>query len=116
VMGVVQVTVQTAVGPASLGMGAASVQLSRALGAALGTALVGTVLFAALTWSDADAAHLFGAMIQQGPEVLTGPRSTGQAEVHTEIANAFRAAFLVIAAFTATGVLLAWTIPARRLS
>ena len=51
VMGVVQVTVQSAAGVASLGSAAASVQLSRALGAAFGTALVGTVLFAVLTWT-----------------------------------------------------------------
>ena len=57
VMGVVQVTVQSAAGVASLGSAAASVQLSRALGAAFGTALVGTVLFAVLTWQDPDAAR-----------------------------------------------------------
>ena len=67
VMGVVQVTVQSAAGVASLGSAAASVQLSRALGAAFGTALVGTVLFAVLTWSDPDAANLFGAMVARGP-------------------------------------------------
>jgi hypothetical protein len=116
VMGVVQVTVQSAAGVASLGSAAASVQLSRALGAAFGTALVGTVLFAVLTWRDPQAAQLFGAMVREGQQVvaaLAGPR---QAEVHAVITGAFRAAFLAIACFTATGVLLAWTIPARRLS
>src|SRR5690606_37145696 len=48
VMGVVQVTVQVAAGPARLGVAAATVQLSRTLGAALGTALVGAVLFGTL--------------------------------------------------------------------
>jgi hypothetical protein len=116
VMGVVQVTVQSAAGVASLGSAAASVQLSRALGAAFGTALVGTVLFAVLTWRDPQAAQLFGAMVREGQQVfaaLPGPR---QAEVHAVITGAFRAAFLAIACFTAMGVLLAWTIPARRLS
>ena len=70
VMGVVQVTVQTAAGVAALGSAAASVQLSRALGAAFGTALVGTVLFAVLSWTNPETAQLFGAMIRQGPEML----------------------------------------------
>ncbi len=52
VMGVVQVTVQNAAGTASLGSAAASVQLSRSIGAAAGTALVGTVLFATLALGD----------------------------------------------------------------
>ena len=116
VMGVVQVTVQTAAGIASLGSAAASVQLSRALGAAFGTALVGTVLFAVLTWRDAEAANLFGAMVREGQAVVAGLPAARQAEVHAIITGAFRAAFFAIAGFTATGVLLAWTIPARRLS
>ena len=116
VMGVVQVTVQTAAGVAALGSAAASVQLSRALGAAFGTALVGTVLFAVLSWTNPETAQLFGAMIRQGPEMLASLPVGRQAQVHAEIASAFRAAFLVIAGFTATGVLLAWTIPTRRLS
>jgi EmrB/QacA subfamily drug resistance transporter len=116
VMGVVQVTVQSAAGSASLGAAAASVQLSRAIGAAFGTALVGTVLFAVLAWTNAETARLFAAVIQQGPEVLAGLPAARQSQVHAEIISAFRAAFLVIAGFTATGVLLAWSIPARRLS
>src|SRR5262245_12741685 len=116
VMGVVQVTVQSAAGVASLGSAAASVQLSRALGAAFGTALVGTVLFAVLTWNDPDAANLFGAMVRKGQEVVAGLPVARQAEVHAIITGAFRAAFLAIACFTTIGVVLAWTIPARRLS
>jgi hypothetical protein len=34
----------------------------------------------------------------------------------TEIASAFRAAFLTMAAFAAAGLALAWSIPSRRLS
>jgi hypothetical protein len=44
VMGVVQVTVQNAAGLASLGSAAASVQLSRSIGAAVGLAVLGTIL------------------------------------------------------------------------
>jgi len=49
VMGVVQVTVQYAAGPKQLGEAAASVQFSRSVGAAFGTALVTAVLFAVLS-------------------------------------------------------------------
>ncbi len=75
VMGVVQVTVQSAAGVASLGSAAASVQLSRALGAAFGTALVGTVLFAVLTWSDPDAAQPVRRHGARGPAGCCGPAS-----------------------------------------
>jgi EmrB/QacA subfamily drug resistance transporter len=115
VMGVVQVTVQNAAGSAALGSAAASVQLSRSMGAAAGTALVGTVLFASLALGNPEAARLFGALLQQGPGALASAPATGAAALHAEIAAAFRAAFMTIAAFAAAGVVLAWSIPERRL-
>ncbi|MDZ5697352.1 hypothetical protein [Chelativorans sp. M5D2P16] len=90
VMGVVQVTVQTAAGAARLGTAAATVQFSRSLGAALGTAIVGTVLFAALASTDAEAARLFGSILQKGPEVLGSLPAPRRAIVQEEIADAFR--------------------------
>src|SRR4029453_16797310 len=48
VMGVVQVTVQTVAGREGVGAAAGSVQFSRSVGAAFGTAAVGGVLFATL--------------------------------------------------------------------
>ena len=115
VMGVVQVTVQNAAGAASLGSAAASVQLSRSIGAAVGTALVGTVLFAALALGDPGAAPLFAALLEGGPGSLATVPPARQPVVQAEIAGAFRAAFLTVAAFAAAGVALAWSIPARRL-
>jgi EmrB/QacA subfamily drug resistance transporter len=116
VMGVVQVTVQTAAGSASLGSAAASVQLSRSIGAAIGTALVGTVLFAMLSLSDPEAARLLAGLVQLGPTAIAGLPAERQAVVLAEVATAFRAAFLTIAAFAGIGTVLAWTIPMRRLS
>jgi MFS family permease len=115
VMGVVQVTVQNAADRASLGSAAASVQLSRSIGAAAGTALVGTVLFATLALGDPATARLFGALLEQGPAALAGRPLLDVALHQAEIAAAFRAAFLTIAAFAAVGIALAWSIPARRL-
>ena len=91
-------------------------QLSRSIGAAVGTALVGTVLFATLSLSDPDAARLFATLVQQGPDALAALPAARQAMVLPEIATAFRAAFLTMAAFAAIGLWLAWSIPTRRLS
>jgi EmrB/QacA subfamily drug resistance transporter len=116
VMGVVQVTVQNAAGAAALGSAAASVQLSRSIGAAAGTALVGTVLFAALSLSDPATASLFATLVQQGTDALAALPAPRRAIALDEIARAFRAAFLTMAAFAALGLWLAWSIPTRRLS
>lgn len=115
VMGVVQVTVQTASLPNSLGAGAASVQLSRSLGAAAGTALVGTILFATLALVDPDAARIFSSLIEQGRHAAPSLPAARQAIIQAEIALAFRMAFLTIAGFALCGLVLAWTIPTRRL-
>ncbi len=114
VMGVVQVTVQSASGPARLGEAAASVQFSRSIGAAFGTALVATVLFAFLAIRNPDAARAFADLVEHrhlgGGGVLAQPAS-----VQADIAAAFRVAFLTIAAFTTAGFFLALTNPLRRI-
>jgi len=111
----VQVTVQNAAGSASLGSAAASVQLSRSIGAAVGTALVGSVLFATVSLSDPDAARLFAALVQLGPGTLGELSLERQAIIFSEVGVAFRNAFLVVALFAASGALLAWTTPSRRI-
>jgi EmrB/QacA subfamily drug resistance transporter len=114
VMGVVQVTVQTAAGPQRLGEAAASVQFSRSIGAAFGTAMVGAVLFSALSAKSPDAARLFAAMAtHSGPPATALPGATG-ASIEA-IAEAFRAAFLAVAAFTAAAFFFALAIPMRRI-
>ena len=115
VMGVVQVTVQVVAGPKMLGAAAASVQFSRSVGAALGTAMVAAVLFSWLASSDPDAARLFGIMVERGPSAMASLEPMRRAVVQSEIAGAFEAAFLTIAGFTGIGLLLAWSIPVRRI-
>jgi EmrB/QacA subfamily drug resistance transporter len=115
VMGVVQVTVQAVSGPRLLGTGAAMVQFSRSVGAAVGTAAVATILFSILLASDRGTASLFGSIIEHGPEVIANLPPARQAVIHAQIGEAFRAAFLTIAAFTGVGTLLAWSLPLRRL-
>jgi EmrB/QacA subfamily drug resistance transporter len=116
VMGVVQVTVQTAAGPAMIGSAAASVQFSRSIGAAFGTSVATAVLFSVLALSDPDAAHAFDALIQTGPGALQSWPAARQAVIVAEVTDAFRAAFLAVAVFATGALALAWSIPMRRLS
>jgi MFS family permease len=114
-MPVVQMTVQTVAGPRFLGSAAASVQFSRSVGASLGTALVGAVLFAVLAAHDTQTAAMFAHLVQEGPKALEALPPAQQTVVRAEIANAFRAAFLTIGCFTTTGMLFAWWLPVRRI-
>ncbi len=114
-MPVVQITVQTVAGPKNLGAASASVQFSRSIGAALGTALVGAVLFAVLAARDPAMARLFADVVERGPGVLVGVPEAVRDGLAVEIAGAFRAAFLTIAAFSAGTAVLAWTLPVRRI-
>jgi EmrB/QacA subfamily drug resistance transporter len=114
-MPVVQMTVQVVAGPKLLGAAAASVQFSRSVGAVFGTALVGAVLFAALAWRDPALAHAFTTLVEQGPRVLADMAPARRVLVQAEIAGAFRAAFLTIAAFSTAGMLFAWWLPVRRI-
>jgi hypothetical protein len=115
VMSVVQVTVQTVAGQRSLGAAAASVQFSRSVGAAFGTAIVATVLFAVLAAVDPDAAGLFGRSLEHGPGVLASLSAARQSVVQAEIALAFQVAFLTMAIFAAGALVLAWSLPVRRI-
>jgi EmrB/QacA subfamily drug resistance transporter len=115
VMGVVQVTVQSAAGPTRLGEGAASVQFSRSIGAAFGTALVTSVLFAVLSMKSPEAARLFAAMTEHASNAASNLPAAQAAEIRVVIAEAFRIAFLSIAAFAAIGFVLALSIPLRRI-
>ncbi|MDR3535309.1 MAG: MFS transporter [Acetobacteraceae bacterium] len=114
-MPVVQMTVQTVCGPKFLGAAAASVQFSRSVGAAFGTALVGAVLFALLAAQDPQTAGLFAGLVEEGPRVLAALPNAQRLLVQTEIADAFRGAFLTIACFTTGGMLFAWWLPVRRI-
>jgi predicted MFS family arabinose efflux permease len=115
VMGVVQVTVQTASGSAKLGEAAASVQFSRSIGAALGTAVVAAVLFAVLALKNPEAARAFATMVEQGRAATAAVPEAQRAAIQADIADAFRSAFLTMAAFTTGGFFLAVTNPLRRI-
>jgi EmrB/QacA subfamily drug resistance transporter len=115
VMGVVQVMVQSAAGRLRLGEAAASVQFSRSIGAAFGTALVATRLFGVLAIRNPDAAGVFAAMVQFASRVGPALAPVEPAGIQADIAIAFRAAFLLMAGFTTAGFFLALTNPLRKI-
>jgi len=115
VMPVVQTTVQMLAGPRLLGAASASVQFSRSIGSALGTALVGAVLFGTLTATDPAVAALFAQIVQRGPSALAGLSPERLVVVQSEIANGFRAAFGTIALFPILGTFMALIMPVRRI-
>ena len=114
-MPVVQLTVQIAAGPKNLGAASASVQFTRSIGAALGTAAIGAVLFASLAAQDSRAADLFAEVVERGLAVLAHATAEMRQMLALDIVGAFRAAFLTIAGFSAVAMVLAWTLPMRRL-
>ncbi|TFF27270.1 MFS transporter [Jiella endophytica] len=115
VMGVVQLTVQLASGREQLGAGAATVQFSRSLGAAVGTALVATVLFATMTHGNPGAGEAFARILQEGPQALDSLGAAEQTAIEGRLQDAFRNAFLCIAGFSFMALALAWSLPIRRL-
>jgi EmrB/QacA subfamily drug resistance transporter len=116
VMAVVQVTVQMASGAKMLGAGAATVQFSRSVGAAFGTAVVAAVLFAMLAASDPDTAHLFARMVNQGADAMAELSSARRVAVQAQISDAFRGAFLAVATFVALGLICALSVPMKRIA
>lgn len=118
VMGVVQVNVQSEADPRLLGIAAASVQLSRSMGAALGTALAGAVLFAIV----ANGAAMNGGLVDghalqailQGDSRLLGVMGPERvAALRADMASGFRVIFAMIAVYAGIGSALAWSIPRR---
>ena len=110
-----QITVQVIGGARNLGAAAASVQLSRSLGSAFGAAAAGAVLFGILSALDQQTATLFFEMVRRGPGVLASLTPEHRALVQSEVAVAFRGVFLTVAFFACTTVVMAATLPVRRL-
>ncbi|MBR0666295.1 MFS transporter [Roseomonas hellenica] len=111
---VAQTTVQVAAGAARLGAAAASVQLSRNLGAATGTALLGAVLFGGLALAGGEVATLFSRVVAAPGLVATLPAEDA-AGLKAALSAAFRAMFLTAAGFCAVAAVLSTRVPLRRI-
>ena len=111
-----QITVQVAGGAARLGAAAASVQYARTLGAAIGTTLLGAVLFGTLAAGDPHWAELFARLVREGPATLLAMLPEAErAGLRAVLSEVFRLGFLTAAAMAALGSLIAWRVPIRRL-
>lgn len=115
VMAVVQITVQRAAGVGALGAAAASVQFSRSVGAAIGTALVGTALFLSLAAGDPQVADVFRSLVEGVPGPLASLSPDRKLLAEADIGHAFGVAFLVISFFATASVGLAWSHSERHL-
>jgi EmrB/QacA subfamily drug resistance transporter len=115
VMPAIQLTVQAAAGREALGRATASISLSRAVGGALGTAAVGTVLAASIGHADGMVAEVLSHVAEQGPAQLALLSADQQAHLAAQLADAFRFAFLLVAGITAAGAVLAARVPVQRL-
>ena len=114
VMPPTQVTVQMAAGRDALGAATASISLSRSVGGAIGVAIVGAVLFAQIDRSADAASALLHQAVEGGTAFIATLTDAQRAQVGGRIDEIYRVAFLVIAAISATGALLAATIPTLR--
>ena len=73
-------------------------------------------MFGFLTLKNPQAARVFAAMVEQGTDNAgTALSELQRAAIKTDITDAFRAAFLLIAGFTTAGFFLALTHPLRRI-
>jgi hypothetical protein len=110
-----QVVVQQIARSKQLGMAAASVQLSRSLGSAFGTALAAALLFGLLTSWNPDAAALFFNVVRHGAGVLTSLPTDQAVQARADITRAFSGVFLLVAGISCLSVAMAVTLPVRRL-
>ena len=111
VMPPTQVTVQLAAGREALGVATATISLSRAFGGAIGVAIVGATLFAQIDRSADGSSALLHQAIEGGSAYIRAMSASARSELVARVDELFRIVFLVIAAFTATGALIATTIP-----
>lgn len=110
-----QVIIQDTAGRASLGAATASISVSRSFGGALGSAAVGALLYALLGGGDIDMARILAEGSERGGSVAGSLTLATQQALVSRLEIAFRGVFAMIAFLTACGVLLAWSVPLRRL-
>jgi EmrB/QacA subfamily drug resistance transporter len=114
VMAVVQVTILSEAGQ-YLGTATASIQLSRSLGAAAGTAIASAVLFAVIAMTGTEVSRELLALLQGSEEALASLSDGAEAVIRGNVATAFQAVFLTTAVYSAITLVLAWSMPRRTL-
>jgi EmrB/QacA subfamily drug resistance transporter len=115
VMPPTQIIVQSAGGHGALGRAVASMAVSRAIGGALGVALVGGLVFLLVGHRDSEMATLLPRIAESGGAFLATLPEAQCASITGRLDGAFRIVFLLIGAITAIGALVASRVPAQRL-
>ena len=115
VMSVTQIVVQNSAGREALGSATASVSVCRSLGGALGVALTGALLFAALAKGDALLTSILPQLAQTGGAALASLLPAERAALVAHLDSAFQLVFLSIAGITALGAAIAATVPGTKL-
>lgn len=111
VMPPTQVTVQLAAGREALGVATATISLSRAVGGAIGVAVVGAVLFAQIDQGAGGASALLRQAMEGGSAFIAQMTNEQREQLSARVDEIYRIAFLVIAAICAIGAAIATTIP-----
>ena len=73
------------------------------------------MLFAVLSLRNPEAARAFATMVEHGRALAPSLAPAQRAAIQADIAGAFGAAFLTMAAFSTAGFFLALTNPLRRI-
>jgi EmrB/QacA subfamily drug resistance transporter len=111
VMPPTQVTVQYAAGREALGAATATISVSRAVGGAIGVAIVGAILFGMLAAPDGTMSPALRGVIEGGPAFVGRLSETERAALSGSLDRAYRVIFFVLAAISATGAMVARTVP-----
>ncbi|MEP7207233.1 MAG: MFS transporter [Casimicrobiaceae bacterium] len=115
VMPPTQVIVQHAAGRSALGSATASIAMARSIGGAVGVAIVGAVLFAAVGRDHGDTSTSLNAALEGGAAFIAKLAPADRAALGTRLDHAFRLAFAIIAAMAAVGAAIAVTVPKPKL-
>ncbi len=111
VMPPTQVIVQHASGREALGAATASIAIARAMGGAVGVALVGAVLFVVVGKESGDVSTTLNAALEGGSAFMAQLAEPQRAALAARLDHAFGLVFAMIAAMSAMGAVIALTVP-----
>jgi EmrB/QacA subfamily drug resistance transporter len=115
VMPPTQIIVQSAGGQHALGRAVASMAVSRAMGGALGVAIVGALLYILIGRRDSELAAVFPRIAESGGAFLASLPDAQRLSITGRLDSAFTIVFLLIAGITGIGAVIAARVPAQRL-
>jgi EmrB/QacA subfamily drug resistance transporter len=115
VMPATQIIVQIAGGQHALARAVASMAVSRAIGGAMGVAVVGGLVFLLVGHRDNELARLLPRIAESGGAFLATLPEAQRLSLTARLDDAFRIVFFLIGSITAIGAVIASRVPAQRL-